>query len=366
MTQSNQANKTSVKNPERLSGHDLVNYLIANPEAEGNFKWHTLLSCMWRNLLIAQPRFENVADFQKINLRDAVKIIHEQPQLAFRFDCKSIRWRDWLEILIKYPELATPETTEHLKGYVWSELLKKRPELAHLCPFEKFYSSDWVNLVAGQEAFFDRCPWHKLGVSDWMNLTVRKKSCLRFFRLKYVRCWEYYRMTLRDCYFGKRLPYDGMFRQEINDAATFLIYKKMDRENGKRFLKSLYDNDRNYRRLNGRKPPVDEAAEKKWDFVEEICKLAPQEAMDVDGKKYMPFYITLMAPDRVFEKLFPLFDLSERDPGGNSLLLPALLYCRYTGTKSRYAFLKKQGLDPDEKNSAGFSCNDFIKKDLRG
>ena len=27
------------QNPERFSGHKLVDYLIANPDAQGNFKW---------------------------------------------------------------------------------------------------------------------------------------------------------------------------------------------------------------------------------------------------------------------------------------------------------------------------------------
>ena len=30
------------QNPEKLSKHDLVNYLIANPEVRGDFKYHPI------------------------------------------------------------------------------------------------------------------------------------------------------------------------------------------------------------------------------------------------------------------------------------------------------------------------------------
>jgi hypothetical protein len=89
--------------------------------------------------------------------------------------------------------------------------------------------------------------------------------------------------------------------------------------------------------------------------------------MDVEGKKYMPFYMTLMAPDSVFEKLAPCFDLSSRDPGGNSLLLPALIHGLCNNSMARYSFLRQQGLDPDEKNIAGFSADDlaWFVEDIR-
>ena len=67
---SEETEKQQSCNPEKLSGHNLVNYLIANPEVRGNFRYHTFLSCMWRNLLIAQPGFADVADFGKIHHHD--------------------------------------------------------------------------------------------------------------------------------------------------------------------------------------------------------------------------------------------------------------------------------------------------------
>ena len=79
--------------PEKLAGHDLVGYLTDNPEVRGALKWHTLLSCMWRDLLIARPGFADVADFQKIHHRDAFKILMEQPQLAGHFNWQHL-WQN--------------------------------------------------------------------------------------------------------------------------------------------------------------------------------------------------------------------------------------------------------------------------------
>ena len=115
----------------------------------------------------------------------------------------------------------------------------------------------------------------------------------------------------------------------------------MDRENGKRFLKQQFEKNN-------------------WGFVEELYELSPGDATDIYGKKYIPFYMTLMAPDGLFENLFPTFDLTSRDPGGNSFLLPGLVYSMCKDDMSRYEFLLSHGLDPNEKNLAGFSCNDLL------
>ena len=70
--------KKQIIRPERLSGHKLVDYLIAHPQAQGNFKWHTLRSCMWVRLLSACPGFAPYADHEKISRRDLMKILTAQ------------------------------------------------------------------------------------------------------------------------------------------------------------------------------------------------------------------------------------------------------------------------------------------------
>ena len=365
---------TTVKSPEKLTGHDLVNYLTANPDTKGNFKWNSLLSCMWRNLLIAQPGFETVADFNKINAKDAYRILLIHPKLAQRFNWKKIRPDDILEILIKYPELASKERTSSFRSLTWSNLLKKRPELSYLCDFNTFYTSDWVNLVSRQISMAKICPWDKFTRRDWEQLVSIKKNYLKFLKYKHLHSLWTLWGTLKKCYFDKPTQHQGLFEQEISDISTFMIFKHMDKENGRRFLKHMYDHNEYQFRC---KYPETDLDTKNWDFIEELCKISPEEAMDVHGKKYMPFHITLVAPDKVFEKLFPLFDLTARDPGGNSLLMAALLFCWHHITPqrledifepirlkdaARYKFLLSQGLDPDEKNFAGFSCNDVIKR----
>ena len=345
-------NNTKPKSPERLSGHDLVKYLLDNPGAQGNFKWHTLRSCMWHDLLTVRPEFETAADFEKITPRDAFKILNAQPALADRFDWSKLTRDENLQLMIRYPELATPARTAAFNGYFWSELLKRRPELSDLCPFKKLYASDWINLLRRQKSFSDQCPWEKLSAYyDWANLLSEKNEYLSFLKLEYMNCRDNYHGILANCYFGKTQSYAGMFRQDVEDAATFLIYKRLDRTNAKRYLKKQYSNAN-------------------WEFVAKVCELSPADALDVYGGKHMPFFITLMAPDDVFEKLYPVFDKKMRDSGGNSLLLPALIRGLVESPDCRYHKLLADGFDPDEKNIAGFSCNDtleyFRNKPLKG
>ena len=70
------------ENPEMLTGYDLVNYLIANPTVKGNFKFDSLSSSMWSELLIAQPGFADVANsiclFEEFNANDWINLFRSQ------------------------------------------------------------------------------------------------------------------------------------------------------------------------------------------------------------------------------------------------------------------------------------------------
>ena len=345
-------NSTTTKSPEKLSGHDLVNYLLANPDAQGNFKWHTLRSCMWHDLLTVRPEFEKVADFQKIFHRDAFKILSLHPALANRVDWKKFTFDETLLLMTRYPFLATAERTASFNGFQWSELLKKHPDLSGICPLNKLFPKDWINLLKRQKSFADQCPWERFSAYyDWANLLSAKSEYLRFLKLEYMNCRDNCHGILANCYFGSTQSYKGMFRQGVEDAATFLICKRMDRTNGKHYLKKQY--------YDGN-----------WEFAAKLSALSPEDALDVYGGKYMPFFITLIAPDDVFEKLYPVFDRQMRDSGGNSLLFPALIHGLCSDSAARYHKLLADGFDPDEKNIAGFSCNDaleyFKNKPLKG
>ena len=99
----------------------------------------------------------------------------------------------------------------------------------------------------------------------------------------------------------------------------------------------------------------------KWDFLEELCDISPDELTNLPGKKKMPFFIALNCPDNIFYKFFRSADFTLHDKAGNSVLFPALIHDLLNGSLERFEFLVQKGLDPDEKNHAGFSCNDMIK-----
>ena len=313
---SEETEKQQSCNPEKLSGHNLVNYLIANPEVRGNFRYHTFLSCMWRNLLIAQPGFADVADFEKIHHHDIYKILLEQPQLAPYFDFSKLWDAENRCLFLKRPEIATPETTAYLYIDTWCKILTKHPRLGEFCP------------------------WKKFSTTDWFNVLRPNGKCLKYLKLANVASAVSLRTILKHCYRSLEYPVKGFFEQGVSDAASFLIFKQMDRTNSKHFLKK-------------------QLAEGNWDFVDDLCSISPEDALDVSSKRYIRFFMTLSAPDHVFEKLFPLFSLTERDSGGNSYLLAALVRGVASDDLSRYNFLLEQGLDPDEKNMAGFSCNEL-------
>ena len=309
-------NKQLSCDPEKLSGHDLVNYLIAHPEERGNFRYHTFLSCMWRNLLIAQPGFTDVADFEKIHHHDIYKILLEQPQLAPYFDFSKLRDGENRCLFLKRPEIATPETTAYLYVSTWCNILKRHPQLGEFCP------------------------WKKFSADNWCDVLNPNGKCLKYLTLEYLSSASSFRKILKSCYFGEKHACKGIFEQGVSDAATFLIFKQMDRTNSKHFLKK-------------------QLTDGNWDFADALCDISPEDALDVSSKKHIRFFMTLEAPDSVFEKLFPLFDLKERDSGGNSHLLAALVRGLVSNDLSRYNFLLAQGLDPNEKNMAGFSCNEL-------
>ena len=349
-------------NPEKLSGHALVDYLIDNPSASGNFKWHTLLSCMWRRLLTSQPAFANVVPHMAINPKDIYRILAERPELASGLDWLRMSIEDRVDILIKHPDLANHERTKGFNGRNWSQLLKRRPELADLCAWEKFNSYDWTNLLSSQTSFISRCSLNTFSFRCWTDLIEQKRACLRFFELKYIKSMSELGNILKTCYFGKAPAAKGLFEERPEEPADFILRKYMDKENGRRCLKRLYKSSAmRYDGVFSEKYDVSGD----WDFIEKLCELSCEEASDIHGKKYLPFYVTLVAPDKIFQKLLPLWDLCAKDPAGNSLLMPALCYLwlmQNDEAKARYNFLIEQGLDPNEKNLAGFSCSNVIKK----
>jgi hypothetical protein len=116
----------------------------------------------------------------------------------------------------------------------------------------------------------------------------------------------------------------------------------MDKANAKLFLKEQFFDE-------------------KWDFLEELCDISPDELTNLPRKKEMPFFIALNCPDNIFYKFFQSADLTLHDKAGNSVLFPALVHDLLNGNLNRFEFFCQKGVDPDEKNLAGFSCNDMLQ-----
>ena len=129
--------KNPIFKPERLSGHKLVDHLIANPQAQGNFKWHTLRSCMWVRLLSACPQFAPFGDYEKISRKDLTRILAAQWQLAGQINTGKLFPYDWIELLGAHPELADYCDLDKMNGSCWAAILEKQPVLASRCSWKK-------------------------------------------------------------------------------------------------------------------------------------------------------------------------------------------------------------------------------------
>lgn len=353
------------KKPKRPSGHDLVDYLIDHPDAQGNFKWHTLRSCMWRRLLSACPQYVTFANCRKIILPDVKKILLVQWQLASHFDVGRLTPYDWTELLSAHPELADYCDLDTLFGYAWvqilqaqpslaskcrweelsiynwCELLRKHEEFADRCPWEKFTGGDWSVLLLTKSTFAGRCPWNLLTPRNWRSLIWGKPVFLKYYTLNIFSSMEEYFALLEASCLGDAARPHGMFENFSGDTASYLLCKVMDRENGAKYLKERY-------------------LKRDWAFLEELCDISPEELLDVPGKKQIPFLIALEAPDSLFRKYFRNVDPGLRDRVGNTLLHYALAHDLHSGETARYPFMLEQGCDPEAKNEAGFSCQDLL------
>ena len=363
---SERSSSVRAKKPERLSGHKLVDYLTEHPDAQGDFKWHTLRSCMWRRLLSECPQYAPFADCGKITHRDAKRILLAQWRLVSRFDAESFTPYDWTELLSVHPELADHCDLDSLWGYAWvlilqaqpslaskcrwkklsnrnwCELLRRREEFADLCPWEQFSGGDWAEMLLVKSAFAGRCPWKLLSPRNWRNLIWGKPGFLKHYTLEFFSGPEDYFALLEASCFGDTPRPHGVFESFSGDTASYLLCKVMDRENGAKYLKERY-------------------AKRDWAFLEELCDISPDELLDAaPGKKQIPFLLVLEAPDTLFRKYFCTVDPALRDRVGNTLLHYALARDLRFGAPARYPFMLERGCDPEAKNEAGFSCRDLL------
>jgi hypothetical protein len=297
-------------------------------------------------------------------IADLIRIFKENPDNADFFDLvHNLNGDQWASLLANIPELAYRCPWKKLTGSAWAKLLASQPQFAEYCTWSKLNGLYLVDLLSMQPQFAEKCLLkratatcqtailaklpHLAHFLDWGKIYVADifhdyKVDLAQFKLEYIPSPAEWQSLMYSFYFSGKGWCKGLFADGVDDAATYMIYKSMDKENAKLFLKEQFCN-------------------KKWDFLEELCDISPDELINLPGKKKMPFYIALNCPDRIFYKFFQSPNLAIRDKAGNSPLFPALVNDLLNGKLNRFEFLCQKGFDPNEKNLAGFSSNDMIK-----
>ncbi len=316
------------------------------------------------------------------------QLIHDYPHLIKHANVLDYGIEDLLRIFKENPDNADFfDLVHHLNGDQWASLLANIPELSYRCPWEKLPGSAWAKLLARQPQFTEFCQWSKLNGLYLVDLLFAQPQFAEKCRLKratstcqtailaklpHLACFlDFEKIYVADIFYDykvdmaqfkleyiptpaewQRLLYTfyspgkgrlkGLFTDGVEDAAIYMIYKSMDKANAKLFLKEQF-------------------LAEKWDFLEELCDISPEELINLTAKKRMLFFIALNCPDNIFYKIFQAPDFTLRDKAGNSVLFPALVHDLLNGSLNRFEFLCQKGLDPDEKNLAGFSCNDMIQ-----
>ncbi len=323
------------------------------------------------------PRLIRHFDLYQVKIKDLIARLKEKPDDAEFYDlAHSLNGTEWVSLLIELPRLGYRCPWGKLTPANWARLVTYHPEITEMCPWEKMVGSYMVQLLEHRPELARWCRWEKLtgpcSVSvmkrlpqfaekfDWSRLDGMtcqnilshwdKEAVLSYFKLKYLPSIPFFasfwnRRLTDEYFFSGRQFYrrQGLFAGEVNDAASYMIYKVMDPKNAGYFLK-------------------DQFAARNWPFLEELCDLSPSVLIEVPGRNKMPFHIALNCPDSLFYPFFESGTASPRlqDCYGNSVLFSALIHDLAAGTEDRYHFLLERGYGPDEKNLIGFSCNDVL------
>ena len=353
----------------------------------------------WEELLFYQPELEKYCPWEQITLPNQWRwkqILDKNPHWAekvnFRMDDELLQY-----FLSEHPEYIDHVASEKLSaktkkelflrhgyfeenchlgtfsGIDWSRLLSNRPQYASKCQWQKLDGKDWEILLLKQVQFHIYCAWNKLNAPHWLTLLEKHPELLlkydgtRFFASQNHEVWNKATIWneeengldhLYKLWFDfteKYIPLPQKIFYGIGecDAATYLIYRNLDKEQARRFFRRELKNDN-------------------WQFVEEIYDLAPEVLERLIGKRELPFLLTLAGSDSLLKKYLNAHEASLcRDINGNTLLHAALLRAVYADIaslfktdnpyRSRYDFLLKSGCRSDVKNEAGFSCDDLSK-----
>lgn len=318
------------------------------------------------------PRLIRHYDLFQVKVQDLIRRFKENPEETQYYDlAHQLNGREWVSLLLEFPYLANRCPWKKLAPLNWARLLIRHPQFAEICPWKKMIGSYMPRLLGHRPELARWCVWEDLTVPCMVKLLARlphfSKNCdwgrfhevtrrgivsswdredlISNFKLEYLstarefmQIWEY---KLYNAYCYRDLAPGGLFSKEIDDAATYLIYKAMDKENARLYLNDQY-------------------CERNWTFLEELCGISPEELLEVPEKSQIPAFLALASPDSLFYSFFGAVKCRELDTFGNSPLFPALVHDLCSGSRNRYDFLLERGYDPDAKNLVGFSCNEVI------
>lgn len=188
----------TVKNPEKLQGKRLIEYLIHHPDAQGNFQLHGITSDLIAELLIKCPQFAPQCDFSQITKDFTGAIIIAQPGLLNRFNPSNV---DWKTVLCNRPELAKHLSPDvRLDDDSWIFILSRQPRLLIYSSLN-FTSEDWARLIYHQPLLAGRCPWKTLNFnSKWRENILLYPDLI----LKHRKDWKkYYDQSLAEYSFSE-------------------------------------------------------------------------------------------------------------------------------------------------------------------
>ena len=349
----------------------------------------------WRSCLFDHPHWA-----EKVEFRIESSLLHDflllHPKYTNSLAPEKIPSQTKKALFLKngtFPETFAPQ---RFSGSDWSTLLQSLPEYASQCPWDKLSGKDWENLLLAQVQFYPKCDWekltdnqisrllnnnfklalhippHKLCHGHWSSLLKHHPELLlirdgsRFFASQNheawceAKIWDIGKNGLLSLYelfhnfFTARIPPIRKIFADLTecDGATFLIYRRMEAEHGKRFFKEQFQHGN-------------------WAFIEEVFDLAPEVVNKIIGKKRLPVLLVLAGSNSLLQKYLTTCNAAAyRDENGNTLLHTALLRAAYINIsalfdpdnpyRQRYDYLITQGCDPEIKNNNGFSCNDLL------
>ena len=326
-----------------------------------------------RYFLLEHPEYIDRVAPEKLSLKSKKELFLRHGYFEKTCRLGAFSGSDWSRLLLKYPEYAVKCPWDKLKGDDWEKLLLEQPQFYCYCDWNKLADDQIIRLLNNCYKLALHIPNHKICHGHWTSLLknhpelLLKRDGTRFSPCQNHEVWNKTNIwneqengidALYNLWFDfteRHIPLPQRIFYDIGecDAATFLIYRNLDKEQARRFFRRELKNGN-------------------WQFVEEVYEFAPDVVERIIGKIKLPFVLTLAGTDSLLQKYLAEYSASSfLDENGNTLLHAALLRAVYANMESlfkpddlhrkRYDFLLEKGCRSDIKNEAGVSCDDLLE-----